>query len=115
VPWQGVLSAFDDIAQRCKEAGIPAVVAIFPWNERAPWSQYRYRSIHDRIARAARDRGLDAMDLLDAFGDQPSKRLRVQEGDSHPSPKGHRAAANALLSWVHDNLPGCDALRAPMP
>lgn len=112
-PWQGVLAAFDDIAQLCRQHGIPAVVAIFPWNEGAPWTEYRYPTLHERIALAARERGLDVVDLLESFDDQPPKRLMVQPGDSHPSPAGHRAAASALLAWSRDKLPVCNAVGRP--
>jgi lysophospholipase L1-like esterase len=98
--WRSVLEAFARIAATARARGIAALVVIFPFTRDEAWEAYPYRDLHDQVSRAARERGLHVLDLLDAFSRHPPRELMAGIGDGHPSTLGHEIAARAIRDWM---------------
>jgi len=97
--WSRVETGFDELRALTRGAGVPAWVVIFPILERL--DEYPLREIHARVARAARQRGLGAIDL------QPAYTARIQAGDRdlvfnalHPNGRGHQLAAHVVAAHL---------------
>ena len=84
---------FDVLAALLKPRGIRGLVAVFPtFGNR--FANYPHRDLHAAISAAARDAGLEVVDLLDCLSPYDYRDLRVDV--VHPSPLGHRVAAHAV-------------------
>jgi len=106
-PWAGALYAESlDQQERALEAHfralaavlaarsrVPALVALFP-SFGQPFARYRYSDFHRVAATAAREAGLDVVDLLECFRPYNFRDVRVDV--VHPSPLGHRVAAHGI-------------------
>jgi lysophospholipase L1-like esterase len=91
--WPTVSAAFDKIAKLCNEAGIPAVVVIFPGLD--DLVDYRYGSIHEKVKQEAARAGLMSVDLLPVFQEAINRRpdLEIAIDFDHPATAGQRIAA----------------------
>jgi lysophospholipase L1-like esterase len=98
--WQSTTKAFARIAELTRPLGIPVIVVLFPIVEITAWDAYPYREVHHQVAAAARDAGFDVVDLLPAWEKYPPTELRLAEFDNHPTPLGHRLAAEAIESRI---------------
>jgi lysophospholipase L1-like esterase len=90
--------------------GIPALVAVFPVFGRR-FDRYAHRDLEATIVGAARESGLQAVDLLDCFSAYDFRDVRVDV--IHPSPLGHRVAAHAIRDALCSN--GLACANAPTP
>jgi len=86
---------FAALAVLLREAGgVRGLVAVFPtFGER--FDRYPHRELHRAAVEAARNAGLEAVDLLDCFAAYDFRAARVDV--VHPSPLGHRVAAHGIL------------------
>jgi hypothetical protein len=103
-----------------RETGIPVVLVIFPvlstleaplshapkarW-ELAEWSDYRYRHLHEQVARAAEAAGLRTLDLLERFSRYDPVQLRISEIEVHTTAFANAEAAEAVLELLRRDLP----------
>jgi|GEM_PF-2030101 len=93
--WERVVRAFQKIEQIANEREIPVVLTVFPLM--SDLDDYRWSSIHERIASAASDCGFFVLDLLPHFRRHHERELQVASGDHiHPNELGHRIAGDAL-------------------
>ncbi len=95
--WQGLREAFTDLRRLASGGGAQVLVVIFPWNATIPWRDYPYGPLHKQVADLARAEGFHALDLLEAWSKHPPQQLTLNADDEHPSPLGHRVAAEAIL------------------
>jgi hypothetical protein len=102
--WESVVRAFGEMGREAKAEGLPVLVLIFPVPAGTSWSRYPYRDLHDQVARAARDAGLQPLDLLERFSVYPPGQLFTAY-DDHPNELAHRLAAEAIREWMRENLP----------
>jgi lysophospholipase L1-like esterase len=118
--WSTVVAAFEDMGRVSRETGIPIVVVVFPVlsTREAPlshaprarwdlvdWSEYRYRSLHAQVARAAEEAGLRTLDLLERFSRHDPKRLRISKVEVHTTEFGNAEAAAAVLELLRREMP----------
>jgi hypothetical protein len=65
------------------------------------------RSIYQRVAEAARARGLHAVQSLPAFLGWDEAAVKVRAYDPHPNRQGHALLARALLEGLETLPPEC--------
>ena len=94
--WKGVEDSFGRIADRMDDECVPVLLVIVPFVTKSKWEWYRYADLHEQVARAGRSAGFDVLDLLPAYMEYPPARLCIDGYDEHPSPLGHRVAAEAI-------------------
>ncbi len=63
-----------------------------------------FQPVHDLLMAFARDNGIPAHDLLEAFRGRYAPDLWVSAVDQHPNGKGHRIAADSLQPFVEELL-----------
>jgi lysophospholipase L1-like esterase len=91
---------FEPLRRLSVKHGFDVLVAIFPLLQRQTEAGYAEAWQHEVVARVAREKGFDALDLLPAFeaaGAGDLQRLRGRCGAMHPDERGHRVAAEAIL------------------
>lgn len=99
--WAAAVAALDKIGALCRERGIRGALVIFP--VLYDFEDYPWRHLHAQVAAAAGGAGLEVLDLLGAFEDSDSRALRLGWGDyTHPNPRGHRLAAQAVLAFLRE-------------
>jgi len=69
-------------------------------------SEYPLQSVHDQVAGMAKTAGLPVLDLAKVFDGVATESLWVHPSDHHPNGKAHRMAADAILRWLHADVPG---------
>ncbi len=99
--WRELTSWLDRFAELADEAGICGHVLIHTQLVQLGWL-HPLEAIYDKVAEAARARGLGVTETLDAFRGRRAIDLWVHAGDSHPNPEGHALFARLL----HDGLRG---------
>jgi lysophospholipase L1-like esterase len=102
--WQRIEDGLAELAALTRSQSAPthALVAVLPihlvGNARYPLS-----GLHEKIVNAARERGLEALDLAPALMDGGATTSAAHFNDPfHPSALGHRLAAQGLLEWVRE-------------
>ncbi len=85
------------IAALLRERDLPGLVVIFPTIE-CSLEYYEHAWVHEAVATAAGDAGLDVVDLQDAFRSYPGRETFVDP--FHPSPMGYRIAAHAVFEHL---------------
>jgi len=104
--WIAGRQALAEMAAAARAKGVPFVVAIFPLFGNPLDDSYPFTSIHEKVARAAREAGADVVDLLPAYRGLRWDVLVVDGArDEHPNEIAHRIAQNVLLSSLDDILP----------
>jgi lysophospholipase L1-like esterase len=98
--WRSVEEGFGDIAALAREHGFRALVAILPMVDGPDWGTYRFRDIHEQVARLAVQNGIEVLDLLEAWQRYPVVKLVVSPQDVQPSAVGHRVTAEAVAGRV---------------
>jgi len=78
------------------------VIVMFPWLARL--DDYPLQDVHIRIRNLAHELGVPFFDLLDTFKGKNARNMRISIIDEHPSPQGHRIAANALAEFLRPLL-----------
>ena len=102
--WQSVIAGLEDIRRLTSERQIPVLVVIFPERPEKRWGSYLYADLHRQVADASLQNDFAVIDLLQRFKEHPPRRMRVRDGDSHPSPLGHELAAQAIQEWMTAEL-----------
>jgi len=104
--WIACRRALGDMARTARAADVPLLVAIFPLFGNPLDDAYPFTSIHQKVARAARDAGAEVVDLLPVYRGLRWDVLVVDGArDEHPNEIAHRIAANVLISSLDDILP----------
>lgn len=62
--------------------------------------------IHARVGEIARNAGLPVLDLAPAFAGQRTSELWVHPTDHHPNGRANAIAVEAILKWLHSDVPG---------
>jgi hypothetical protein len=104
--WIASREALRRIGARCRERGVPLVVAIFPLFGNPLDDDYPFPAVHEKVAQAARDAGARVVDLLPAYRGLRWDILVVNGADDeHPNEIAHRIAASVLLHALDDVIP----------
>jgi lysophospholipase L1-like esterase len=95
------------IARISRDNGAKFLLVLYPDNLAnlvAPDASGRQVTVRDELVSFAARNGLPILDLTEALGDVRDPRARVMRlrEDPHPSPSGHRAIADALLSSLQE-------------
>jgi GDSL-like lipase/acylhydrolase family protein len=94
--WPTIERAFAEMGAVSRENGFPLVVAILPGLD--DLENYRYESIHRKVAAQAEKSGLIPIDLLPAFLEANSRDSKKNPAIDfqHPNSYGHRIAGQAI-------------------
>ena len=104
--WIASRAALKTIGARCRERGVPLVVAIFPLFGNPLDESYPFATVHAKVARAAEEAGARVIDLLPAYRGLRWEILVVNGvDDEHPNEIAHRIAANTLLHALDEVVP----------
>jgi hypothetical protein len=104
--WVAAREALRAIGTRCRERGVPLVVAIFPLFGNPLDERYPFTAVHEKVARAGNDAGARVVDLLPSYRGLRWDILVVNGvDDEHPNEIAHRIAANILLHALDEVVP----------
>jgi lysophospholipase L1-like esterase len=99
--WRSVLDAFDSMHRSSLSKGVPVILATLPAFAPFPdWATYRWTDLHEQVLDAARERGLDAFDLLPAFRSNGGNPKTLSVDSEHPNAAGHEIIARALAAEI---------------
>ncbi len=99
---------FEPLRQLSEAHDFEVLVAIFPLLQRQTEEGYADAWQHEVVARVARQKGFDVLDLLPIFeaaGQGDLRKLRGRCGAMHPDESGHRVAAEAILERLIRDAP----------
>jgi hypothetical protein len=94
---------FEPLRRLSEAHGFEVLVAIFPLLHRQTEEGYAEAWQHEVVARVARHKGFEALDLLPVFetaGQGDLRALSGRCGAMHPDERGHRIAAEAILEHL---------------
>ena len=100
--WNRVEDGLEELAElsESRAGAARTLVAVLPIHLEGG-GPYALSGLHDRIVQAAREQGLDALDLAPAVMAGAESTSAVDFNDPfHPSPHGHRRVAQGLLEWI---------------
>jgi len=104
--WGSVTAALQDMADAARAAQTPVLLVIFPLGRvPADPAAYRYADLHAQVEAAARQAGLDVLDLVPAFAAAAGGPEYLLP-DLHPNPLGHAIAAHAVAARLLIDPPG---------
>jgi lysophospholipase L1-like esterase len=99
-------ATFEDGVRKCKAAaeqgGAVYCVVLFPWLFQL--EQYPLTDVHARIRDLAAELGAPFLDLLATFEGREWKSVCVSPVNEHPSPEGHRIAAEAMAQFLREKV-----------
>ncbi|MFH1463480.1 MAG: SGNH/GDSL hydrolase family protein [Pseudomonadota bacterium] len=99
ISWDLYTRALDDLAALSREHGFSAVVVTFPRDDPGDWDDMG--PLLDRVTAVVEARSISSLDLRPAFraclGEASEPLLH---DNLHPSPTGHRCAADALRRFL---------------
>ena len=90
------------IRDRCRAAGIPLLLVIFPLL--LDLDAYRFEAVEDEIAHVAVGLDIPVFSLTPAFLGRNAPDLWVASNDQHPNAEGHRIAAERLVPRIRELL-----------
>lgn len=100
--WSGCKEALMRLGRKCRARGVPALLALFPFFDPRGLDEahYPYLELHRRVAEAAREAGLETLDLRPAFArENPEGRAWwALPCDAHPGVAAHRLAAREIAA-----------------
>jgi len=97
--WADFTEALDEHAAAARAAGICGHIFIHTHlTELVP--EHRNRPIYDRVAEAARERGLTVTESFPHFVGRDNRALWVNAFDIHPNAEGHAILAQALFEGI---------------
>jgi DNA repair photolyase len=105
--WIVVREALQRVGRTARERGLPVVLFVHPVLVSLD-RRYPFTSEHAQVLRAARQAGLQAFDLLEAFQGQRAEDLWVHRSDQHPNERGHALAAAYAAERLRAVLPPCE-------
>jgi lysophospholipase L1-like esterase len=94
---KALVGRFTVLSELLKPGQTRGIVVVFPTLGNR-FANYPHRQLHAAVTGAARDAGLEALDLVDCFSPYEFRDVRVDV--VHPSPLGHRVAAHAVRDAV---------------
>jgi len=104
--WQAFTEALDEHAAAAASRGICGHVFIHTHlTELVP--EHRNRPIYERVAAAARERGLGVTGSFSHLVGRNNRALWVNDFDVHPNAKGHAILARALADGLAELPPAC--------
>jgi hypothetical protein len=104
--WVAAQKALARMGARCRERGVPLVVAIFPLFGNPLDEGYPFASLHGEVARAGEAAGAKVVDLLPFYRGLRWEMLVVDGvDDEHPNEIAHRIAATAIADAVDAVVP----------
>jgi hypothetical protein len=89
-----------------RERGLPIVLFVHPVLVSLDES-YPFAGVHAQVLQAAREAGLSAFDLFDAFRGHNAEDLWVHRSDQHPNERAHAIAADYAAQRLRERLPSC--------
>lgn len=111
--WEQLTRAMHEIGTSSRERGVPVILVLFPDLAPGQWTteSYPYRNIHSKVGSAARDAGLQVLDLVPYFASEAAdwKQWWATPYDSHPGVRAHAKAAEAVaghIAVLRDSLAG---------
>ncbi len=117
--WIASQQALKTLGARCRERGIPLLMAIFPLFGNPLDDSYPFSEIHAKVAAAGAAAGAKVVDLLPAYRGLKWEILVVDGvDDEHPNEIAHRIAAQRLLKELDLVLPpsgGATTAAEPSP
>ncbi len=96
----------DKLGEDIKQLGrqpYPVAFVIFPLVESL--EDYPFDSIHQQVAKMAREAGLPVLDVLPQLAKHPTVELQVHPSDHHPNGKALAIAAEAIAVWLKTSQP----------
>lgn len=93
--WAECRAALDDMQHVCGQRHIPLLVVIFPFFHDLD-GDYPFQPIHDIVRQHCQKRGIDVLDLREAYRRFHGPELWVHPIDQHPNERAHRVAARAI-------------------
>ncbi len=104
--WIASRDALARMGARCRAAGVPFVVAIFPLFGNRLDDGYPFTEVHATVAQAASAAGARVLDLLPVYRGLRADLLVVDGADDeHPNEIAHRLAAGAMLKVLDEVVP----------
>ncbi|HJO24980.1 MAG: SGNH/GDSL hydrolase family protein [Myxococcota bacterium] len=100
--WHHQQDALRAIRDRCRAAGIPFLLVIFPLL--LDLNDYRFHAIEDEIEYFAAGLDIPVFSLTPAFLGRDAREVWVASNDQHPNSEGHRIAAERLAPRLRDLL-----------
>lgn len=100
--WRRQQQALRAIRDRCRAAGIPLLLVIFPLL--LDLDAYRFEAVEDEIAHVAAGLDIPVFSLTPAFLGRNAPDLWVASNDQHPNAEGHRIAAERLVPRIRELL-----------
>lgn len=98
VRWIHMKYNLANIAWVAKQAGLPAVLVIYP--DMIGFDYYPFKNVHERIQRVAEILGFHALDLLPAFKGINAYSLWASPVDAHPNARAHEIAARSIFEYI---------------
>jgi lysophospholipase L1-like esterase len=92
--WVAAAAGIDALADYCRRHGIALLIANYP--ELRDLRTYRFATVQERVANAARRNGAAYVDLIEAVRGVEESRLWVTRLDPHPNAYAHQRFADAL-------------------
>ena len=100
-PWRATVQSMRRIRKLVRPELVRLILVILP---RPPssstWEDYPFRSIHERVAKAASAEGIAVFDTLSDFAEYEPSSVRVSREDRHFSPLGHFVVARRLKTII---------------
>ena len=92
------LELFQGLADRL---GIPLVLVVLPVFDSQIDESYPYHELHELVATAAGELGIQTFDLRETYRGVDARRLAVTPfTDAHPNELAHRLAADAVVEYL---------------
>jgi lysophospholipase L1-like esterase len=106
--WRQAQEALREMGDSGRARQVPVLLVLYPAFVPGTWTEESYplRSIHDQVTRAAKDAGLEVLDLAGAFAREGGewRRWWALPWDHHPSVAAHGVAAAAIAEQVKPML-----------
>jgi hypothetical protein len=97
--WDVVLKSFDELAALAKEKKFVVVAGIIPALD-FPWAEYAFKDVHEKVAKAMKERGFQVVDLLPVLSKHPNAEVMLGGVDGHPSPLADKIIGETMAAAV---------------
>ncbi len=99
--WERCQLALKQFRNRSLRHEVPLVMVIFPIFDSQLDASYPYVDLHRKVRRAAKEIGIQSLDLLRAYRGIDARWLAVTPfTDPHPNELAHRVAADRLVRYL---------------